>query len=125
MITFNNAIYTLLSADTGLTALVGTKIYPLVLPQETALPAVVIDRSSSAVYSKDGSYGFINTVNIAILSTTYNESVEIAEQVDSILNFYKGTVSTINIIESKIVDVSENYQEEAYVQKLVYEMKNY
>jgi hypothetical protein len=125
MITINNAIYTLLTTNTGLTALIGTKVYPLILPQDTALPAVVIDRSSTAVYSNDGTYGFVNTINIAVIAASYTESVTIAEKIDNILNFYRGTVAGIKIIDSRLLDVSENYQEEAYVQKLVYEIKNY
>jgi len=125
MIKFNDAIYTLLVANTGLTAIIGTKVYPLVLPEDVKVPAVVIDRSSNALYSKDGTYGFLNTVNIAVISDSYNESINIAEKIDGILNFYHGTVSGIKIISSKIINISENYNEEGYFQKLTYEMKNY
>jgi len=125
MIKFNDAIYTLLVANTGLTAIIDTKVYPVILPEDVKNPAVVIDRSSEAQYSKDGTYGYINTVNVAVISDNYNESISIAEKIDGILNFYNGTVSGINIIESKQMSVDESYNEEGYIQKLVYEMKNY
>ena len=40
------AVYALLSADAGVTALVSTRIYPTVLPQDKTLPALVYQRIS-------------------------------------------------------------------------------
>lgn len=125
MIKLNDAIYNLLTSDTGLTEIVSNRVYPLILEQNTDLPAIVITRSSDNDYTNDGNYVFKSIINIAALSSTYNQSIDIAEKIDDIINFYKGEVSGINIVDCRLIDINEKYQDEAYVQELSYEMKNY
>lgn len=124
-ITLNNSIYTLLVSSTGLTAIVGTKIFPVLIPPETLLPAIVIERDFSTEYHRDGAGINESNVEIAILSQSYNQSVQIAVLVDGILNNYKGTVSNNRIVDTHLVSADEGYQEDAFLQKLIYVMKNY
>lgn len=51
-------IYATLKNDAGVTALVSSRIYPVVMPEGTALPAVVYQRiSTNPVASLDGDSG--------------------------------------------------------------------
>jgi hypothetical protein len=120
-IKLNDNIFTLLSASTGLTALVGTKIFPVIIPAKTVLPAVMIQRSSVPQYTRDGVAGYDSVVEIAVLAANYNDSVTIATLIDNILNGYR----TAPIVNSRLVDVNEGYQEEAFFQTLTYAVKNY
>ena len=49
------ALYTYLTSQTALTALVATRIYPEVIPQNSALPAIAYQRVSTLpITSRDG-----------------------------------------------------------------------
>jgi hypothetical protein len=47
MTTLDEGIFAYLKATAGITALVSSRIYPLVLPQEPTLPALVVTRIST------------------------------------------------------------------------------
>jgi hypothetical protein len=120
-ITLTNTIYGLLKVSTGLTAIVGQNIYPLVAPQLVVAPLVILRRSFNEDYSKDGGAFFASTVEIKIFATTYNQSIQIAQIIDGILNFY---ASGNNIKTCRITDCNEEYNENEFIQNITYELKN-
>lgn len=124
-IKLNNCIYQLLTSNTGLTAIIGTKVFPLIIPQNTVLPAVVIERDFTPEYTGDGRGLCESNIEITILSSSYNQSIEIATLIDDILDCYKGTVGDVHIVNCKMVSCDELYQEDSYIQKLLYVVKNY
>lgn len=129
-IKLNNALYQLLTSNTGLTAIVGTKVFPLIIPlipapNDIKNPAVVIERDFTPEYTGDGRGLCESNIEITILSSSYNQSIEIAEIIDGILDCYKGTVGNVHIVNSKMVSCDEAYQEDSYIQKLFYVVKNY
>jgi hypothetical protein len=124
-IQLNNALYTLLTTNTGLTAIVGTKVFPLIIPANTVLPAIVIERDFMPEYTSDGAGMNESNIEITVLSSSYNQSIQIAVLIDGILNSFRGTASNIPIVDSRLVSCTEGYQEEAYIQKLMYVVKNY
>jgi hypothetical protein len=75
-------IYTLLS---GVVAVVGTRIYPLVAPQEAELPLIVYTRiSSGREYSMDGYSNLENPrMQIDCFAGTYAEVKTLSEAVVS------------------------------------------
>lgn len=122
-INLNNAIYTLLTENASLKLVVGTKIFPLIIPENTILPAVVIERDFLREYNND-SYNDDSNVEITILSTDYNTTINIAILIDNILGNYKGEISNINIYECKLISCDEGFQEDSFIQKLIYNLKN-
>lgn len=76
-------LYTLLSGTAGVTALCSTRIYPLVAPQEAALPLVVYTRiSSGREYSLSGYSGFENLrMQIDCYGETYSDTKALSEAV--------------------------------------------
>jgi hypothetical protein len=124
-INLTNAIYTLLAGNSGLTAIIGNKIYPLIIPQNVEMPAVVIEKYFVTNYTNDYNAPNDSTVEITVLASTYNLSVQIATLINNILCNYTGTQAGINILDCRLVSCDEGYQEEAFLQKLVYVMKNY
>ena len=124
-IKLNNIIYQLLTANTGLTAIIGTKVFPLIIPEKTPMPAVVIERDFFTEYTNDGRGLNETNVEITILATSYNQSIEIATKIDAILDCYKGTIDNTRIVNCKLVSCNESFQEDSYMQKLIYVVKNY
>lgn len=122
MIKLNKAIYTLLSGSTSLVALVGTNIFPVIIPENTVMPCLVYDRTFSVQYTKDYNVGSISTVNITILADSYSEAITIADLVDTRLCNYQGTVDDINIVSIRLVNGDENFQEDCFIQQLQYEI---
>ena len=123
-ISVGRAIYYILSNNTAVKNLIGTKIYPLVLPELTPLPAIVYERNSDLEYSLDGAGISTSAVDITILSENYSNTMAISEAVYTALQWYKGTADTINIINIRLLNVQETYQENAFIQKLLFQIKS-
>ena len=111
-------IYNLLANKEELTAQVGKNIYPLVAEESATFPFVIIKRNSvSPIYHKMGNAQDVATFSIGIVTTSYIQSVELAEIVRNILENYK--IAPIQYI--RLQDVAENYIDDAYVQELNFE----
>ena len=121
----NNAIYTLLTSNTGFTAVVSTRVYPIIAPNDTPMPFVVINRDFTPQYTRDGACINESNIEITILSTNYDQSVQIALLIDGILNSYQGIVCNIHIVDCRLINSTEEYSNDAFIQKLIYTTKNY
>ena len=119
MITIGKSIYSILSNDSEVNSLVGNRIYPLILPENTALPCVVYERTFLNSYTKDYRVFSDNTVSLTILSEDYATSIDIAGAVDNALKNYQDAI----IKSVKQTGGSEVYVEGAYIQKLDFEIR--
>lgn len=117
MIKTGKKIYTLLSSSTGITQSVGTNIYPLILSENTPLPAVIYERSYSNDYNRD-SFISTSTFDITVLSENYSESINVADEINDTLNLY----SDEQIIIIRNLSGAEAFNEGVYVQKLTFEV---
>lgn len=83
-----DALYTLLSGAAGVTALVSTRIYPDVLPEDCAYPAVVFARQSTEPYLGIGNQVFGTDVGLAIgcWATTRTSADAVAAAVEAALS---------------------------------------
>lgn len=79
------AVYTALSGHGGLTALVAARIYPDVLPEETAYPAVVFSReSTSPIRSISGHYfGADVSMQVGCWGKTRTEADSVGAQAEA------------------------------------------
>lgn len=60
MPTINESLYTILTGNAALAALVGTRVYPVKLPQKVVYPAIVFTKlGGPRAHSQDGSSGFV------------------------------------------------------------------
>lgn len=111
----------LLAANTGLSALVGAKIYPLVVPQNTAYPAVVYQVISKIPNSEpcQGEQHSENVqqarMQVSIYAEKYEQIVAIDEAIRSALDYYKGTVGTVQISSLRFLSARDLYAQEALV----------
>lgn len=87
-----NDIYARLSAYADLTALVGSKIYPLTVPQDIELPYVSYFIVSDIPEHCMGQDGDIRTIRLQIScwANTYDEVKAIEVQVKAALSRYRG-----------------------------------
>jgi hypothetical protein len=92
-------IYSLLSTNTGVTNLVGTKIYPIEAPQTTAFPYIVFQAISNMPTNTKSGVSSMDKTRIQVTSVGIKQSQidAIGAAVRSALDFIK-TPSPIQII---------------------------
>jgi len=119
MITTGKTIFTILSTNAAIITLVGTKIFPLVVPEDTLLPCIVYERSFDNQYTKDGLASSDSTINITVISENYKKSIDISEAVFNALNMYRGS----GVRSLTLVSGAEVYAEGAFLQNLTFAVK--
>ena len=104
-------IRSILLNNSSLVSLVGNKIFPLVAEAETKNPFIVIKRNSLTVsYTKDSNINDDNIIILSIIADDYEKVVAIAEEVRNSLEHYRDNF----ILESRITNVSDNYNYDIY-----------
>ena len=98
------------------------KIYPLIANETTTFPFIVYRRSSITPesdkdYSNDSAH-----IQIMIAANNYAESVELAEQVRTSLVHKKGIIQTIPVEDISLVDGSEEFIDNTFVQNLIFKI---
>lgn len=89
----------------------GKKIFPLVAEADTKNPFIVIKRNSLTVsYTKDSNINDDNIIILSIIADDYEKVVAIAEEVRNSLENYRDNF----ILESRITNVSDNYNYDIY-----------
>ena len=85
-----------LLADSGLSALVSTRVHPGSLPQDSALPAVVVNRISGAPQYDDKGETGLNEARIQLdcWAGTYSLAKLVARAVIARLSAFDGAVGT-------------------------------
>lgn len=96
------------------------KVYPLVADEGTTYPFVVYRRSGLAPASTKDRYSYKESasVEIIIASNSYPDSINLAEQVKAKMQNTRGTYSGLNIGEISLTDADEDFIEDAFIQKL-------
>jgi hypothetical protein len=120
MIDVSKVIYYLLANNTTITNYIGTRIFPLVLPENSNFPLVVYERRTNPEYTKDGAALKFTIAVITVISNDYSQSIDIATAINNVFDDYSGTVNGINVQAIRLDSVDEIYANGAYMQKLVY-----
>lgn len=96
MATIEEAIYSHLIADAGVSALVSSRVYPLTIPQDIALPAIAYQRISGprTHYHAGPSPVAQGRYQITCQAETYSASKGLANAVRSALDGYSGAVTS-------------------------------
>lgn len=96
------------------------KVFPVIADAGTTFPFITYRRSSSRDYdNKDSIYEESATVEIIVASNTYSESIDLAQKCREKL---EGTKNK-KIKKISLVDAFEDYQEDAFIQTLVFNIK--
>lgn len=95
------ALFKHLKAHAGLSALVSSRIYPMVMPQKTSMPAVTFQRiSTPREYTHGGYSGLAHPLfQISCWGEKYKDTRAVAEQVRLALQAYVGTMGGTGGVE--------------------------
>ena len=95
MATIEEAIYAHLTGNSGVAALVSTRIYPLTIPQDIALPAIAYQRiSGPRIAAHDGPTGVARArIQITCQAPTYAAAKGLAMAVRQALDTFSGEVT--------------------------------
>jgi hypothetical protein len=96
MPTFAENLRTYLVSNGTIAGLIGTRIYPLSIPQTPDFPAIAYQVSLDDYYEQHGgSENLARTVfTIAVVAKTYGEVLTIANAIKSILHNFRGNIGT-------------------------------
>lgn len=116
---YGKAIYEILSLDGDLVTLLDgeKKIYPVEIPQETELPAVVYTKISQTPSHTKSSTSMMDVVRVQIdtFSHSYSEMEEIDERVRYMLDYFRGLVNGVAIDSIHFITSTEVLDDELNV----------
>jgi len=108
------AIFDLFTNDAGISALVGTRVFPTVMQQGVDMPAIcytIITSSRYEALTQDTDL-VDNLVQIDCYSETYPEVRSVYQAVRAALQRYQGTNAAIEIVDAVIDDERDIREEE-------------
>lgn len=113
MPSLEDGLYTFLAAQAGISALVGTRIYPLVAPEGAVMPCIVYQRiGGSRVVSHSGDSELARPrIQVSAWAETYDEAKSIAEAVVAATSGYSGTWGSVSIGAVEVEDGPDDYDE--------------
>lgn len=122
--TVEEALYTHLTDDAGVAALVSARVYPLVAPQDVARPYLVYQRiSTPRVRSHSGPSGLAHPrFQITAVASTYGSARSLANAVRAALDGYSGAMGDAPGVQTAgfLDNEAENYLDDipAYVVRM-------
>lgn len=98
-------IYGILSGDATLTAIVSTRIYPDVAPQNADNPCIVFSEQTGEFSDTHdgGSHLDTNLAQIDIYTATITDRTTLSDRVRTLLDRYSGTVNSVVIQSMQLV----------------------
>ena len=118
------AIYTILTEDAGVSAVVGNKVYPQIAAQGAAFPFVVYVLQDNSPSDTKSGVSTLDEVRYDIVAAaeTYATLSSLTERIRLALDRYKGTVSgvVVDSIQFIDLDVDNDPATETYVSSSEY-----
>ena len=100
-----------------------TNIFPLIANANTNFPYIVMQTTGvRAIDSKEGLIDDNVTIEIICVSNDYSQSIDIAQEVRNTLDAKRFRDEEIFIDNIEIESITEEYVENAYLQRLVFNM---
>ena len=108
--TEGKAIYSILSSDSDVSAIVGTRIYPQIAAQGAAFPFVVYVLQDTSPSDTKSGVSTLDEVryDIVVASETYAEASDLTEKIRTALDRYSGTVAGVVIDSIQFIDLDVN-----------------
>ena len=104
------AIYTILTEDAGVSAVVGSRVYPQVAAQGAAFPFVVYVLQDNTPSDTKSGVSTLDEVryDIIVASENYAEASDLTEKIRTALDRYSGTVAGVVIDSIQFIDLDVN-----------------
>lgn len=101
-----------------------TSIFPIVAQANTKYPYIVMQRTGiRASYSKAGITEDNVTLEIIAISNDYSQSIDIAQLIRETIDGKRYRSDEIEIDDIEVESITEEFAENAYLQRLVFSMK--
>lgn len=94
-----SGLYTHLTNDPDVSALVGDRIYPLLVPQDASLPAIAYQRiSTGREEAHTGPSGLCSArIQLTCIADSYESAKSVADAVRKSLDGFSGTMGTFEV----------------------------
>lgn len=112
MATIEEGLYAALVGDGYIGGLVSTRVYPMVAPQEAALPLVVYQRVSGPRHQHhDGPAGLAEArIQLTITAETYSSAKSVASGIRDVLVGFRGVLGgKVDVHEARIENEVDGY----------------
>lgn len=119
------AVFYRLTNSVSVTAIASTRVYNRQLPQQTTMPAIVFNRTSTIRddIAHSGAMGLAEAViQISIFSETSLDARNLSEAIRKLFHVYKGTVNTVQILLSKVINEIDLYDSETEIYHTVLDL---
>lgn len=101
-----------------------TSIFPIVANANTKYPYIVMQRTGiRASYSKAGITEDNVTLEIITISNDYSQSIDIAQLIRETIDGKRYRSDEIEIDDIEVESITEEFVDNAYLQRLVFSMK--
>lgn len=101
----------------------GVKSYPLIADNDAKLPFIVYKRMNlESTGSKDGYYEDKVTMEVVVVTDKYYRGIELANQVREILEVQSTRYEGVKINDTLLTLATEDYSNNAFVQRMQFEM---
>lgn len=101
-----------------------TSIFPIVAQANTKYPYIVMQRTGiRASYSKAGITEDNVTLEIIAISNDYSQSIDIAQLIRETIDGKRYRGDEIEIDDIEVESITEEFAENAYLQRLIFSMK--
>jgi len=109
-----DGLFYYLTNNAGVSAIVGTRVYPLVMAQKTTLPAVTYQTTALRPdRSLDGNTGRMTaTIQINAWAETHVAVKSLAEALRTALNDYSGAMGSDTIQRSRVLNETDGWDED-------------
>jgi hypothetical protein len=107
------AVVSKMNADATISGLIGTRLYPLVIPQDVSLPAVAYQKidSTKTVSHSGASQLARSRFQFTCQAGNYADAKTLAASVRHCWEGYRGTVATVRIDGALIDNDQDDYSE--------------
>ena len=121
-IEIGKVIYSVLTNDAELDAIIDGKVFPLIAEPDTTFPFITYTRQNVYVVnsSKDGWFNDELTFNIQICDNDYMQSCHIANLIRDLLENNVLTADDMKVYNIRMTGISEMWSENAYVQSMTF-----
>ena len=121
-ILIGKVIYSKLSENQTIQEVIADRIYPVIAEQTTNYPFIIYYRNSvvNTMFNKDGSVEDNVDFTVTVVSTKYNESADLANEIRKIFEKREIPTNVIRITNSRLIGIDESYEDNAYVQSLTF-----
>lgn len=114
----------MLNDDEVVRNLVKGQIAPVAYTDEMQLPYITYRRASTATRpTKSSASADTTQIEVTCFAAEYDRSVNIAEAVRAVLDHRTGWYDKVTMRSCTYIDGEESYQDEAYVQLLIFEVR--